>query len=100
MQISRHANKRIHERINIPKSAIDKLATKALSRGITHKEATGRLSKYLDKLFLAHKKGANMRIYNQKVFIFSTDETLITVIDLPTNLKKIAEKIKSKKTNN
>ena len=97
MRVSKHANKRIHERINVPKSAIDKLATKALEEGITHKEATGQLSKYLDKLFLTHTNNAKMRVYNQKVFIFSSEDTLITVIDLPTNLKKVAEKIKSRR---
>lgn len=94
MRVSKHANKRIHERINIPKKAIDKLAMKALEHGITHKEAKGQLSKYLDKLFLAHQNNAKMRVYNQKVFIFDSNEILITVIDLPTNLRKVAEKIK------
>lgn len=97
MRVTKHANKRIHERINIPKTAIDRLAMKALEQGITHKEATGQLSKYLDKLFLTHKNNAKMRVYNQKVFIFASDETLITVMELPTNLKKVAEKIKSRR---
>lgn len=96
--ITNHSEKRIKERTGLSKKQSDKLALNALEHGITHREAKGNLKKYLDKLFLSHGKANNMRVYNQKVFLFDRN-TLITVINLPTNLVKIANDINKKKEN-
>ena len=100
MRVSKHATKRIHERISIPKSSVDRMAKKAIEKGITHQEATGHLCKYMDKLFLSHKTASNIRIYNHKSFLFSSNMTLITVLELPNNLKKIADKLNERKKHN
>jgi len=96
MRVTKHAEKRIKERINIPKASIDRIAGKAISDGLKHGDVSGRLKKYVDSLYFTNKAANNIRIYNQKVFLFTKDMTLITVLPLPNNLKKCVEKDKKK----
>lgn len=96
MKTTKHSKKRIKERLGLSKNLTDKLAKKALEEGITHKETTGRLNKYIAGLYFYNKKANNIRIYNQKVYIFY-NQKLITVHDLPTNLKKIEQDILKKR---
>lgn len=100
MIVTNHAKKRIKERINIPKSSVDRIAKKAIQNGLKHSETTGQLCKFLDKLFLSHRTARNMRVFNQKVFLFSKDMILITVVPLPNNLKKIVDKDNERKKKN
>ena len=90
--VTHHARERISKRIGVGKSNAESVAKKALERGLTHSDAKGRLKKYMDGLFLSHRTANNMRIYSQKVFLFRND-ILITVLPLPTNLKKIVADI-------
>lgn len=99
MIVTKHAKKRIHERLNINKKGSKKLAQKAIKKGISHSEATGQLKKYMDKLFLSHRSACNLRVYNQATFIFDRKFFLITVIPLPKDLNKIVAKINERKKN-
>ena len=90
--VTDHAQKRIKERLGINKKSIQKVSDKALSLGLKHSETTGRLKKYADSLYLKKKRGFNIRIYSEKVYLFA-NETLVTVLPLPTDLKKIANKL-------
>ena len=93
--VTHHAKQRTKDRLGVSKKIADKIAKKALEHGITHAQATGRLKSYLDKLYLKHRRANNLRVYNRQVFLF-TDNILITVINLPNNLIKIADKIQKK----
>ena len=97
MIVTTHAKKRIKERINIPKASVDRIANKAIDKGLKHSETSGQLCKFLDKLFLSHRTAKNIRVFNQKVFLFSQKMILITVVPLPNNLKKIADKDNERK---
>ena len=92
MRLTKHGKERIKKRLGTPKRSLEKIANDALTHGITHKEAKGRLSKYMDKLFLQHGNANNMRIYHEKIFVFKND-ILITVLPLPHNLCDLANKI-------
>ena len=83
MEVREHAKDRIRERCGLPKKAIERNAAIALRDGVKHAECTGRLRKYVDYLFLSHKKGGKIRLYNNHVYIFTVKEDLITVIPLP-----------------
>ena len=79
--------KRIKERCGLPKKAVERSATLALQKGLSHKESTGSLKRYFDYLFLSHKKGSNIRLYGNHVYIF-TQNSLVTVLPLPNEHKK------------
>lgn len=74
VDVTRHAEKRIRQRLGINKKATERNAEKALQCGVTHAEATGQLCKYLDGIFLRNYKP-------------------ITVLPLPRNLWKLADKL-------
>lgn len=85
--LTRHGKKRMKQRLGLGKSpkTLLLIADKALSKGITHKQTTGKLRRYLDSMYLSYHTGNNMRIWSNRVFIFR-DMTLITVIPLPSKL--------------
>ena len=87
--VTNHAKQRIHERMGVRKKTTDRVAENALKKGLTVKETKGKLKKYLNKLFLTHSVGNNMRVYAEKVFIFQGDH-LITVLSLPNEFKNLA----------
>lgn len=93
MRVTEHAKGRMKERMGLPKKSLDKVAQKAIERGITHAQATGQLKKYMDGVFLSHNNASEMRIYNQKMFVFTSDFTLITVFKVPTSLLPAVNKV-------
>lgn len=96
LYITDHSERRFKERTGLPKRLVTAKAQDALERGITHADTTGQLRRYIDKLYLSQKTANNVRIYCGSVYIFHYD-TLITVLSLPPNLRKSAEKAQQKK---
>lgn len=90
--VTDHAKQRTKDRLGVSKKIANKVASKALEHGITHASAKGNLKSYLDKLYLSHKTANNIRVYNRKIYIFD-GHILITVLNLPNNLIKIADKL-------
>lgn len=90
--VTNHAKQRAKDRLGVSKKIADKVATKALEGGVTHSLAKGNLKSYLDKLYLKHRNANNLRVYNRKVYLFN-NTVLITVINLPNSLIKVADKI-------
>ena len=95
MKTSVHGGKRIRKRIGIKKKAVDGMRDAAFTKGLTHAQATGRLSRYCDKLFLEHMSSNNIRMYANYVWIFA-GETLITVFPIPNRLKHAVLSIQRK----
>lgn len=99
-KVSRHANERIRERCGANKKSVNRMAQNALERGLKHSETTGNLNKYLNGVFLKECKATDIRVYNGKVWLFTKD-TLITVLQIPSNLTKDVEiQLKKKKEKN
>jgi len=97
--VTTHAGKRIRERVGVNKKSIQTVSDRALNKGLEHKELTGKLKRYIDKLYFRSKTANNIKVYAEKIYLFR-DKTLITVVSLPTGLKKIANKLfQSKKEN-
>ena len=93
--VTNHAKQRGKDRLGINKKAVDRIADKALEYGLRHLETQGNLKTYIDKLYLSHKNANNIRIHNRQVFLFR-DNVLITILNLPKNLVKIADKLKKR----
>ena len=54
----------MRERVGLTKKNTDKFAEKALTLGIKHSETSGKLNKYITKLYFNNKNANNIRIYN------------------------------------
>lgn len=94
--VTRHAEKRIRQRLGLNKKSTERAAEKALQFGVTHAEAKGNLCRYLDGIFLLNYRPTNIRVYNHSVYLFC-DTKLITVLPLPNNLWIYADKLQKKK---
>lgn len=86
-RLTRHSITRLEQRCGVSKKNAQKVAKRAYRTGITHAETHGNLHRFLDSIYLSQKKGTNMRIYGNAVFVFRGD-ILITVINIPDNLIK------------
>lgn len=89
MNITDHAFARAKKRLGWNAAALKRMVDKALNQGITHAQTSGRLKRYLDKLYLSHENGTKLRLYGEHVFIFS-DSALITVLHLPNRMRRAA----------
>ena len=87
MMISNHARKRMKERCGFNKKTCDRMAKKAFTDGIAHKQTRGRLNKWVTSLFFKNCNANNIRIYGDNAYIFC-GETLVTVIPVPADLRK------------
>lgn len=91
---TKHGTKRGRERIGINKSAMDRQAQLAIERGIKHSQTDGRLHKWINSqahLYRERREDVEYIVFNNKLFVFNEDCTsLITVLNLPTNLQKLA----------
>lgn len=79
--ISKHAVKRIRERLGLPKKAAIREAEKALG-GLKIEECGGRLRRYLDSLRHLHGDAADYRVTPHAVYAFKFG-VMTTVFQLP-----------------
>lgn len=84
--VTKHAQKRAKERAGIGKGSVKKMASKILKEGITHKECTGDLERWVTAQYFHSKQANNIRLYGEQCYIFYSG-TLITVLPIPDNLK-------------
>ena len=91
--VTRHAERRTRERVGIPKKAVRRAAARAMTQGVKRVETDGGLRRYLDWLYW-HGNGSvnNIVVYGDKVYLFN-DDTLVTVLNVPTAHAKQAVKI-------
>ena len=96
--VTNHGEQRVKDRLGLSKKLADKISQKALEHGIKHSETKGSLKRYIDALYLKHKKANNIRIYHRKVYLFK-EEILITVLNLPNRYSAITDKLQKNKAN-
>lgn len=96
--ITIHAEKRLKERLGLQKKALQRAADTAYDKGIKHSETTGNLNKWITKLYFQNKNANNIRLYNDKAWIFA-GMNLVTVLQIPSSLKKSFEDVLSRKKN-
>lgn len=95
MRVTRHADKRMRKRVGVNRSAVEKISRKAMTDGYTRYDFSGSLRRYLDYLYHYNEEANNIRVYAEKVWIFSGN-ILITVLDLPQRYKNRANGIAKK----
>lgn len=84
--VSDHADARVKERLGLPKSARLSAAQRAFDKGKHHADAKGKFKRYLDGCWLRYRSANNVRIYAEHIWFFS-DNVLITVYDIPNNMR-------------
>lgn len=85
--ITDHAYERADERLSLRKDSFKRLAEKAYEEGIAHSQMKGRLYRYCEKVFHAHRTANNIKIHGENIFLFNLN-VLITVYQVPNELKK------------
>lgn len=99
MIITDHAYDRAKERCGWNKATLDRMTKKALNYGISHKEITGSLCKWVNNVYLSHCNANNFKIYGEWLFLFKTEnqnEFLITIYQIPNKYKNTIHKIKER----
>lgn len=96
MIVTRHGEKRTRKRVGVNRSAVEKMARKALANGVARHETKGGLRRYLDYLYHYNKSAEHMRVWGEKVWLFTDKNILITVLDLPRKYKNRANSIVKK----
>ena len=90
--VTKHGEKRMRERVGVPKAATKRMAQLAYENGLRRDEVSGSLGRYFDAEFFHDGSANNVRIWSGKVWIFS-DNRLVTVVGIPAKYKKTVEKI-------
>lgn len=85
--VTRHAADRMQERGGLNRKSIQRIANQVYSNGYPIERTKGRLRKWMYKISKSNPSAQNLRIYGDKLYIFSND-VLITVFNIPNNLKK------------
>ena len=93
IKITEHAYMRAKERLSLSAESLDRLAERAYNEGLKHSDTRSRLNRWMDGLYLEHRSADNIRLYGENAFIFSK-ETLITVFQVPNDLRKFLKKFK------
>ncbi len=87
--LTNHSIDRAKERCGWNRCALERMADKALESGISQKDVSGRLRRYIDKHSIQHP-GHRSFIHGNVVFVFA-GVTLITVLDLPKEFQRAAK---------
>lgn len=97
-QVTRNGRKKTKKLLNLPKKVAEKNAEKAYENGLKHSECKGNLKRYIDRLYFRHGSGCDYRVYNHHIYFFSfKGQRLITVLNLPQNLFKLADQLQKRK---
>jgi hypothetical protein len=86
--VTRHAERRVRERLGLPKRTVQKLADRALSEGSPYTDFSGAFRHYLNGVLMEGGNAENLRVFNQYLFLFA-GERLITVWVLPHRFRGI-----------
>lgn len=87
--LTNHSIERARERLSLKRRSLERLANKALSKGIRHAETNGSLKRYISVLWEnSGEKINNARILGEVIFLF-IDKTLITLYQLPLEFRRV-----------
>lgn len=96
MIVTQHAKQRMKQRCGLKEKSSDRIAKKAYENGLRHGDYTGNLKKWVDSLYFRNQSANQIRLYSDKAYIFM-NQKLITVLQIPHNLVKEADKLRRNK---
>jgi len=86
VKVTSHGTARTRQRCGIKKKSVQRIAAIAFKKGISIKDTTGSLNRYLQYLYHYNETADNIRIYGDKVYIFCGN-VLVTVLNVPHKYK-------------
>ena len=94
---TRHFNKRIKQRVGIPKKGRDRFVKLALEKGYRTEdfEENSKVHNYLERI--CKNDGHFAVIYNDYVVIFVDNNIAVTILHLPDIISKELEKINKRR---
>ncbi len=96
IKLTRHGKQRMKERLGLPKRALRRHVKIVLKEGLTHNQLNGSLLSYINWQVIKFRHNCNRPIvHGHHLYIFN-DDTLITVLELPTKLKCLADRLNHK----
>lgn len=97
IEFTSHSIDRARSRLGLSRLSLARLAQRAFHGGITHqdKSACGDLNRYLRAVCRSDTPANNLRVYGEHLFLFK-DAVLLTVYELPAELKRKLNKNKEK----
>ena len=94
--ITRHADNRLRKRLNLKRKSHQHHIELVLKKGIRHAELAGQIKRFIDKRVMVDTADT-LIVYNYYVYCFiKQTEVLLTVFELPKELKSKYESIKRK----
>lgn len=93
--LTEHAVLRAKQRLKINRNSLRRLSEKAYTKGIKHADTKGTLNKYITSVWAKKKNCNNIRIFGEHLFLFS-DNVLVTLYIMPSELKRFVKFYKSK----
>lgn len=88
MKVTKHGDKRVRQRIGIPRKAVEKLSVAARADGRKPADFTGSFRKYLD--WTSREYMSTPLVYHGYIWAFAGDK-LITVYSVPTRFRNHAK---------
>lgn len=85
IRVSDHGMKRVRQRLGLQKSAVEKEIARALEKGTSRTDLSGRMRRVLDAMYHKYGHHGDYRVYRGCVFVFK-GETFVTVIPLSNGL--------------
>ena len=87
MYLTHHAKQRIVERVGIPRKAAQRYARLAMERGYELSEIKGPLVFWVrNRLYDSEGEELRPPVYGDKLFLFTEEYTLITVLQIPSGI--------------
>ncbi len=88
MRITSHAYDRGKERLGLKRKSLDRMAYKALEKGVELKDVkNGNLQGYILSKSECYEN-TRVVLYGDVVYVFNTDEVLITLYIIPKQLRE------------
>jgi hypothetical protein len=97
--ITDHAKHRAKQRCGIKAKGVERLASIAFEKGLTHAETKGKLNNYITSLYFYNETANNIRLYGDKIYIFC-NEVLVTVLDTPRKYRQLVQKLIDRRSDN
>lgn len=90
MHITRHAEKRMKQRMGLSRKSAHRIAQRAWFNGVIYKHLSGRMRRYIDALRFKNKDSVVVKVYGMFVYVFEREgPTLITVHHIANKFKRL-----------
>ena len=92
IMLTKHAIDRARDRLSLSEKSLQRLSEKAFFEGIKHGDTKGKLNRFISRKYFNNPAATNIRIYGEVIYFFSSDFTLMTLYQIPNEIKKVVNK--------